>query len=140
MATHVVLLRELRENYPDDSKHYFRMDSECFYDLLTAMRLVLTKQDKNAAERLCYSSILEAGLFKDLMSTGETIQKQAEYLLEDISVIKNADAKKKLNELRRLVENFRSRIDRSGHPPEALEKIFENTEKTLEKVDANIFW
>ena len=39
------LLRELRENYPDDFKNYLRMDSNTFDELLNMMRPLLTKKD-----------------------------------------------------------------------------------------------
>lgn len=42
---HMGLLRELRDNNPEDFKNYLRMDSACFDDLMTTLRPFLTKQD-----------------------------------------------------------------------------------------------
>ena len=42
---HMSLLRELRDNNPDDFKNYLRMDANTFDELLNVMRPHLSKQD-----------------------------------------------------------------------------------------------
>lgn len=43
--SHLPLIYELRENYPDDFKNYLRMDSSSFYTLLDKIKFKIKKQD-----------------------------------------------------------------------------------------------
>lgn len=47
--SHVQLLKELKENNPEDYKNYhLRMDNETFSELLNLLRIKLTKKDSDA--------------------------------------------------------------------------------------------
>ncbi len=50
---HMSLLKELRENNPDDFQNDLRMDSACFHKLLKNVLPFLTKQDTSMRPSIC---------------------------------------------------------------------------------------
>lgn len=79
MFGHMPLVRELKENYPDDYRNYLRMDAETFDKLLSLIKHKIVKQDTIMRQSISAEERLAATLrylatgrsFKDLsFSTG----------------------------------------------------------------------
>lgn len=69
---HMPLLRQLRENYPDDYKNYLRMDSTTFDKLLELVGPKIVKQDTVMRQSISPEERLTATL--RFLATGRSLQ------------------------------------------------------------------
>ena len=66
------LVRELREDYPDDYKNYLRMDSQAFDELLKLVKNRITKQDTVMRQSITAEQRLTATL--RFLATGRSYE------------------------------------------------------------------
>lgn len=70
--SHMSLLRELKENNPDDFRNYLRMTDECFQVLLGAVRPYIEKQNTILRKAITAEQRLIATL--RYLATGRSLQ------------------------------------------------------------------